>query len=39
MEEYFLKKEVVCIFFDILLEEKNIVNKNYYKDILDYDYC
>lgn len=39
MEEYSPKKEVACISSDILSEEKNTVNKNYYKDILDHDYC
>lgn len=39
MEEYSPKKEAACISSDILSEEKNTVNKNYYKDILDHDYC
>lgn len=39
MEEYSPKKESACISSDILSEEKNTVNKNYYKDILDHDYC
>lgn len=33
------RKQPLHISSDILAEEKNIVNKNYYKDILDHDYC
>ncbi|XP_062585446.1 peroxisome proliferator-activated receptor gamma coactivator 1-alpha-like, partial [Saccostrea cucullata] len=39
MEKYSPKKQPVCTASDILAEEKTSVNKNYYRDILDHDYC
>ncbi|XP_061171317.1 peroxisome proliferator-activated receptor gamma coactivator 1-alpha-like [Saccostrea echinata] len=39
MEKYSLKKQPPCTASDILAEEKTSVSKNYYRDILDHDYC
>ena len=39
MDKYSPKKDSASTALEILSDEKNIVNKNYYKDILDHDYC